>query len=345
MNIDSASIKVFQNYMLFFEHAKRLKATNVVSRGLVSPEFGDNQNILKRISSILLKGLRSPACLDINSELCNNFQKVKLSSITRQRRMQSGSDTRDYFTFLNKYEFSRFIVSGEYDENNVKVISSSEHKRRFAETLFGITDDENVAELLRTHEFVFAPVPQLWNIGNNYARFSTEAISEVNESLGVQYPGQNYMIEARSVNCVLDNTINGLGWHTYREYGEATINALYKKYYCGENVRVPSIGTPDNFRPIISDTSVRRMLDANSNHLLCNLSSHFRDIRYSVGLYLCKRCQDGNGDFLAPNLIGGFLEYYWRCSSGLLSDPEAFYTVAKKVNDKLKNKLVGITNE
>lgn len=345
MNINTSSIRVFQDYMLFFEHAKWLKAASVVSRGLVSPEIDNSQNILKRISSILLKGLRSDKCLDVGSILSNNFQKIKLGSITRQRQRRVGTSTNDYFTFLNKYEFTKFIEEDHYDGSNVKVVSSSEHKRRFAQTLFGEDETDDINELLRTHEFVFAPTPLLWNIGNEYARYANEAIAHINESLTGSYPGQGYRVENVAANCVLDNSVNGISWYHYRNYGEETIKGLYKKYYRGEDVRVPSIGAPENFSPVISDTTIRRILDANSNHLLCMLSSHFRSIPEGIGLYLCKRFEDENGECLAPNLIDGNIEYYWKCSAALLDDPAAFYKAAEDINSRIKNKLVGITNE
>ena len=345
MNINSESIKVFRDYMMFFEHAKMLKSLRVVSRGLVSPEFGNSQNILKRISSILLKGLRTASCLDISSILVNNFQKVKLISVTRQRHIRSNTDTDSYFTFLSKYKFTKFIQEDHYDGISVHVVNNSMHKERFAEALFGNIETEDITELLRTHEFVFGPSPALWNIGNSYGHYVVDIIASINEELAITYPNSVYKIYPMSMQCVLNNAVNGISWYTFRSYGEDTMVALYKKYCRNVDVRIPSIGTPENFNPVISDTTVRRMLDENRNHLLCNLSSQFRHIPDGVGLYLCRRFEDEEGECLAPNLIDGDLEYYWRCSPDLLGDPAAFYEITKLVNDKLKNKLVGIVNE
>ena len=102
LEVNSENIKIFREYMVFFEHAKYLKSTGIISRGLVAPEFGNRENISKRVSSVMLKGFRSEQCLDIKNELVNNIQRIKLNSINRLRRRSESS--RHTFVFNYNYQ-------------------------------------------------------------------------------------------------------------------------------------------------------------------------------------------------------------------------------------------------
>lgn len=339
-NISSSNIKLFQDYMVFFEHAKYLKSTGIINRGLVSPEVISRDSIMKRVSSVMLKGMRAENCFNIKETMVNNLQHVKLASVNRVRRISRLTD----FNFVLNYDFERFIDDEFFSPIDVKAITSSTHKQRFAASIFGDIENEEVIKLLNDYEFVFMPCPLWGNVEGLICNLILGIRDNLNHSYSLGARENRGRIILNNLDIFIDPRFkySNYHWNTYKTYGTQTLIALYNKYALGEDIRIPGIGNPASFKPVLSIADIKEINIQGRDIQLCSLANTFYDIKSRSCLFLIKKRIDDTGPYLAPNLINGSIKFEYKVNRAFIDDPERFYKAAYDFNDRLKKAIVGI---
>ena len=150
MVIDKEELNKFLYYMSFFEHAKELKDLNMYSRSLKAPAYNDFAGIKRRLSTVLLKSLRSEELFAHGKDLEANNQKVSILSVGRNRSTTRSSLLEDYMRFKIKLRASVFFNDifrlSDSNEFSLIVLDNVDHKKLLLKSILPFEDidfDEN----------------------------------------------------------------------------------------------------------------------------------------------------------------------------------------------------------
>ena len=349
MNFSSTEMTNFNDFMLFFEYSKYLKDNSVVKRGLVVPDLTDLASIRKRVSSVMLKGIRSNLALDIGAQNSNNLQTIICDKVSRNRSNSRG----DYYTYNSKHSMKVFVPrERQSDQNaNVGVITNTAHKIKLLEALVPENiSPELLRELSENYEIAFTPAWNTWDFNRNLidriTTISEEIRREIIEDIGDLAGARPFSILNAEVNEARNYTHNN-GSYYFRMAGAKTLEALMNKYVKNQEVRVPSITWSNNRVPLIQSSGVvREIIDSNNNWVLGTTANLIGgNNRNAHHLCLCKRHLDVSGSFLAPNLFAFVADIKWKFSDEIIRRPEVFMDSIKKFNQELNVRMIGDSNE
>ena len=146
MNLEGISRRTLENFtffMSFFEYSKYLKDKNIISRKLKAPAYEDISSIKKRLSSVMLKGLRSEEFYNIGETHSSGDDTIIINNISRLRN--SDDRIQRYMMFIVDANFSYakedHIPRDENDNFAFKVASPSD-TATFFEYFVATSDDE-----------------------------------------------------------------------------------------------------------------------------------------------------------------------------------------------------------
>jgi len=353
VSLDSNRVRNFLDYMLFFEYAKHLKDSNVIKRGLLSPDIEDEPNIRKRISSVLLKGLRCDLGFDIGLAALNGKEHASCDKITRVRS-RSNHTTENYFSFTNIYNGKKFIAGEEFDVRQVSTITGAAHKEGLIRALAYGGEEEKIQNIIDNYEIVFFKTPSWWNITNNITGNINNIPNRLDTIISTDNNGleevRNHHLSIRNVSIDLlqANSGNRYGMYYFKDVAGDTVKALYQKYCLGDNVRIPGPNFDANptytTSPVLSNSHLDKMISENRNHILFSLGNILQN-HGDYSLSLCKKFTDSEGTYLAPNLFDVTASIQWKATKELLSRPELFFKYIKEFDSMIKNVLIGRNNE
>ncbi|RLA61406.1 MAG: hypothetical protein DRQ78_08695 [Epsilonproteobacteria bacterium] len=357
LSLDSNKVRNFLDYMLFFEYAKHLKDSSVIKRGLLSPDIEDESNIRKRISSVLLKGLRCDLGFDIGAVVENEKEYAVCNKITRVRS-RSNHTTENYFSFTNLYSAKRFISGDMFDINSVHTITGAAHKEGLMKAMALGGDEDKIQAMLDKYEIVFFKTPSWWSVKQNISdqlntipgrinnvvmQDCADGDCDLNPIAGNHIPIRNISVEISQ-----SNTSHRYGMYYFRDVAGDTVSALFEKYCQGKSTRIPSPNYEANSsyptNPVLNNGSMDRLLSEEKNHVLFGIGNMISNMG-DYSLVLCRKFEDDNGIYLAPNLFDLDVAIQWRSSKELLSKPEFLFKYVKEFDRRIKNCLIGRDNE
>ena len=357
LSLDSNKVRNFLDYMLFFEYAKHLKDSSVIKRGLLSPDIEDESNIRKRISSVLLKGLRCDLGFDIGAVVENEKENVVCHKMTRVRS-RSNHTTENYFSFTNLYSVKKFISGEEFDINSVHTITGAAHKEGLMRAMALGANEEKIQAMLDKYEIVFFKTPSWWSVKQTIvdqinsipSRISNVILQDCADgNCDLDTITGNYIpIRNVSVEISQSNTNHRYGMYYFKDVAGDTIKALFEKYCQGKAVRIPSPNYEANSsypaNPVLDNTSIDRLLLEEKNHVLFGIGNMLASMG-DYSLVLCRKFEDDDGVYLAPNLFDLDVIMQWKSSRELLSKPEFLFKYVKEFDRRIKNSLIGRDNE
>jgi len=356
-NLDSDKVKNFLDYMLFFEYAKYLKDSAIIKRGLLSPDIEDESNIRKRISSVLLKGLRSDLGFNIGTTITNEKEYCTCDKITRVRS-RSNNSTESYFSFTNLYSGKKFISGDYFDINNVYTISNITHKEGLIRAMSLGADEAKIQSVIDKYELVFFQTPNWWGLKQVVQDSITRVSADIEVSIAAAISNNEFElpndanrhipIRNVSVEIAQANTNHRYRMHYFKDVAGDTIRALYDKYVKLNDIRIPSPNYDVNpnytANPVFDNLILDGLIANNRNQIISGLGNMVMD-GGDYSLALCRKFEDDDGLYLAPNLFDIEITVQWRASKAILNKPELLFRYIKEFDNNIKDFLIGRNNE
>lgn len=353
-DINTERVDSFLDYMLFFEYARYLKENNIIKRGLVAPDLETPSGIKKRISSTVLKGLRSENIFNIGDVL--SFGKSDISCLNISRNRSNSLINRDYFSFNVKYSMNSFIPLELFNNEPVYTVTDAGHKYNLLKSLCSEqVTEESFERLNDEYELVFIKFQNWSGLDSHYRSKISQGFQNIDNEI---IDNEEGLVPERDVNnryrIINPNTIevmlkqsmrnNSLNTYYFNNNGGATIKALGKMYIGKDkSVRIPSI-IRDASTTVIAQHRLDNILKDGENFPLIDAGPILREMDDSYNnftLLLCKRRTDEEGVYLAPNMVNSELFIKFKIKDYLFEKPEIFMKYMKRINETIMDIIKG----
>jgi len=321
-----SEIKVFMEYMMFFEYAKYLKDHNIVKRGLKAPDLSDEQSIRNRISSVILKGLRDGSCLNVGETEVFNNGSFKCEKVERVRSGVS-NETNMYFRFYNFYELECYMDSSPFMDSTPLNL---EDKTGLLKLLTKDLEPEKLEILIDDYECMFSKGIDWWETVRGIERLIREVV-EI---------GTDNWIENSSCEVGVSQSTSIIHNYHTNSFLKDTINSLFNKYINNVDGGIiePELEEINASVPLIHSSAVDYFIQNKQNHVLINNSDMGRN-DYGC-LFLVRKKNNDQGDYIAPNLVDVKVRIKLEFKKEVLEKPEMLFDLIKRNNEKLKEVFI-----
>lgn len=370
-SLDRDQLQRFLYYMTFFEHTEKLRSEGIISRKLKAPTLNDFSNIKKRLSTVMLKALRSSSIYGAGVEYNNENMRVSIGSIARRRKMEQ--ELERYMQFIVSFNVTAArdgMIAVRDNVYDFALVDNTEEKLKIFNYLLPRTQenslelhlcpDDNRTKFIRW-------MMENYEIGITTNQIINRDILE-NPLRGVEIPNLDndhfsYTWIATEPSPV-QKFIYDRGAYRYLDRGSVNLRKVIEKYRhprfgtreAGANVfrEVPSIGnTYDTlFETKIWESGTDEGFEkVMSSNVFINVNrgySHRRtgadDIEGTV--ILCKKYPSGNGSTeVIPNVVSSVCKCEVRFSKDTIMNPDRFFTVNKAFVSGIRTHIVGVQNE
>lgn len=294
-------------YMAFFEYVHLFKDQEIVSRRLTAPNLDEYSNIKKRMSQVILKGLRSSQVYNCGQTFTGPQASAVIEQISR-RTVQSDEIER-YMQFvldLNiSYNNQNNILNIDANGNHDFVICSDEDKPKIIKSVIGLsatqditTAHEKVRTLFNTinDNYIIGFTKQVANVSNNNIPLSqinigNDAVS-INRRQVAHHPAQQMVQDTLWTVTSYGGSINYIKLLEYYNYGRninftgGTARAIFSNYHI-ETEAIPGMFTKNFYIPITADdrksgTIIFAKKQIEDGNIVIDLTQHSASVKYDL---------------------------------------------------------------